>query len=183
MTAYMTGLRINEILSINKPDLDLDGGKFTTRWFDNKGKRDETIPLHPIVVEHLRKIIGDRELVFRWGHDYRTLWDEFGRIQREAGIKVHCPERHQHTPSCHVYTFHDFRRAFATVNAPRLKPEVLQRLMRHQSYQTTLGYVNLTNQLDEAVKSMPIPEALKLSNGIARTNDAGEKEKAEENGE
>jgi hypothetical protein len=41
-----------------------------------------------------------------------------------------------------------------------VKPEVLQRLMRHQSYQTTLGYVNLTNQLDEAIKLMPVPKAL-----------------------
>ena len=47
------------------------------------------------------------------------------------------------------------------MNAPRLKPEVLQRLMRHQSYQTTLGYVNLTNQLDQAIQSMPVPDALK----------------------
>jgi integrase len=161
VTAYMTGLRINEILSIKKPDLDLEAGKFTTRWADNKGKRDEAIPLHPVVIEHLRKIIGESDLVFRWGHDHRTLWEEFGRIQREAGIHLHCPEQHKHTASCHVYTFHDFRRAFATVNAPRLKPEVLQRLMRHKSYQTTLGYVNLTNQVDEAIKSMPIPDALK----------------------
>lgn len=167
VTAYMTGLRINEILSIKKPDLNLDAAQLTTRWFDNKGKRDETIPLHAVVVEHLRRVIGNSNLVFRWGHDYRSLWDEFGRIQREVGIHLHCPEQHKHTPSCHVYTFHDFRRAFATANAPRLKPEVLQRLMRHQSYQTTLGYVNLTNQLDEAIKQMPVPDALKKGVGAA----------------
>jgi hypothetical protein len=42
-----------------------------------------------------------------------------------------------------------------------MKPEALQKLMRHKSYQTTLGYVNLTNQLDEAVKTMPVPEVLR----------------------
>lgn len=99
-------------------------------------------------------------LVFRWGHDERTLWEELGRIQREAGIHLPCPDKRKHTESCHVYGFHDFRRAFATVNAPRLKPEARQKLMRHQSYQTTLGYVNLTNQLDDAVKTMPVPDAL-----------------------
>jgi integrase len=171
VTAYMTGLRIHELLSIKKPDLDLSVGKFTTRWFDNKGKRDETIPLHPLVVDHLRKIIGKSELVFHWAHDYRTLWQEFGRIQRGAGIQLHCPEQHEHTPACFVYTFHDFRRAFATVNAPRLKPEVLQRLMRHQSYQTTLGYVNLTNQLDEAIKLMPVPKALREANADKKGED------------
>jgi len=161
VTAYMTGLRINEILSIRKSDLDLTGGFLITRWDDNKGKRDESIPLHAVVIEHLKKIVGEHDLVFRWGHDERTLWEEFGRIQREAGIKLHCPDNHEHTPACHVYGFHDFRRAFATVNAPRMKPEALQKLMRHKSYLTTLGYVNLTNQLDEAVKSMPTPDALK----------------------
>lgn len=99
--------------------------------------------------------------MFRWGHDERTLWEEFGRIQREAGIKLHCPDNHEHTPACHVYGFHDFRPAFATVNAPRMKPEALQKLMRHKSYLTTHGYVNLTNQLDEAVKSISTPETLK----------------------
>ena len=178
VTAYMTGLRINEMLSIKKPDLNLDEGKLTTRWFDNKGKRDETIPLHPLVVEHLRTLLGERELVFRWGHDYRTLWEEFGRIQREAGIHLYCPEQHEHTAACHVYTFHDFRRAFATVNAPRLKAEVLQRLMRHQSYQTTLGYVNLTNQLDEAIKSMPVPDVLKEANAEEKKGDPEKREGA-----
>lgn len=42
-----------------------------------------------------------------------------------------------------------------------MKPEVLQRLMRHESYQTALGYVNLTNQLDEAIKLMPDPSKKK----------------------
>jgi hypothetical protein len=48
------------------------------------------------------------------------------------------------------------------VNAPRLKPEVLQRLMRHKSYQTTQKfYINPTNQMQDAVSQMPVPGALK----------------------
>ena len=172
VTAYMTGLRINEILSIRLADLDLTGGFLITRWDDNKAKRDESVPLHAVVVEHLRKLIGTHDLVFRWGHDERTLWEEFGRIQREAGIHLHCPEKHQHTPACHVYGFHDFRRAFATINAPRMKPEALQKLMRHKSHQTTLGYVNLSNQLDEAVKFMSVPETLQKDE--QREPDSGE---------
>jgi len=71
-------------------------------------------------------------------------------------------DQHQHTPACHVYGFHDFRRAFATVNAPRMKPEALQRLMRHKSYQTTQKFcLNPTNQIDEAVSEMPVPDTLK----------------------
>jgi hypothetical protein len=122
----------------------------------------EVIPLHPVVVEYLKKIVGDGPLVFPWDHDPRTLWVEFTRIQQGAGIHLTCREKHDHTPSCHVYGFHDFRRAFATVNAPRLKPEVLQRLMRHKSYQTTQKfYINPTSQMQDAVSDMPLPDFLK----------------------
>ena len=72
------------------------------------------------------------------------------------------PKKRVNGVACHVYGFHDFRRAFATVNAPRLKPEVLQRLMRHKSYQTTQKfYINPTNQMEDAVSEMPVPDALK----------------------
>ncbi|QEL19552.1 hypothetical protein PX52LOC_06628 [Limnoglobus roseus] len=39
-----------------------------------------------------------------------------------------------------------------------LKPEVLQRLMRHKSYQTTQkSYINPTSQLEDAIADMPVP--------------------------
>jgi hypothetical protein len=94
--------------------------------------------------------------------DPRTLWLEFTRLPREAGIHRACRERHEHTPSCHVHGVRDFRRAFATVNAPRLKPEVLQRLVRHKTYQTTQKFhVNPTSQMRDAVAQMPVADALK----------------------
>jgi hypothetical protein len=46
------------------------------------------------------------------------------------------------------------------VNAPRLKPEALQKLMRHKSYSTTLRYINTASQLEDAVKAMPAPPGL-----------------------
>lgn len=162
VTAYMTGLRVGEILAIRREDLNFEKGELIARWDDTKADRDEVVPLHPVVVEHLRKVVGEHPLVLPWPHDPRTLWVEFTRIQRQAGIHLTCREKHEHTPSCHVYGFHDFRRAFATVNAPRLKPEVLQRLMRHKSYQTTQKfYINPTNQMEDAVAEMPVPDALK----------------------
>lgn len=162
VTAYMTGLRVGEILAVRREDLDLEKGELITRWEDNKADREEVVPLHAVVIDHLRAVIGEHHLALPWPHDPRTLWVEFTRIQGEAGIHLSCREKHEHTPSCHVYGFHDFRRAFATVNAPRLNPEVLQRLMRHKSYQTTQKfYINPTNQMQDAVSQMPVPEALK----------------------
>ncbi len=61
-----------------------------------------------------------------------------------------------------MYGFHDFRRAFATVNAPRLKPELLQRLMPHKSHLTNQkSSINPTNQLEDAIADMPVPNVLR----------------------
>ncbi|MFH1267453.1 MAG: tyrosine-type recombinase/integrase, partial [Planctomycetota bacterium] len=159
--AYMTGWRIEAILGLRREDLDLEAGTAISRHEDTKGRRDVAVPLHPAVVDHLRKIVGFHPFVFRWCHERTKLWLEFGRLQREAGIKLPCREQHDHTPACYTYGFHDLRRAFATVNAPRMKPEALQRLMQHKSYQTTLRYIGLADQLTDAVESMPVPEALR----------------------
>ena len=66
MFAYMTGWRIGEILSLAWNDVSLDRGHAITRHGDNKGGRDERMPLHQVVVEHLRKIVDFGPLVFEW---------------------------------------------------------------------------------------------------------------------
>jgi uncharacterized protein (TIGR02653 family) len=126
--------------------------------------RDERVPLHPVVVEHLRKIMDFGSLVFFWPHHKRTLYVDFAAIQDAAGIYLPCTAKHEHVDTCHRYGFHDLRRAFATVNAPRLTADALQSLMRHKSYQTTQRYINMAGQLDEAVKVLHVPEVLKQQN-------------------
>jgi integrase len=61
-----------------------------------------------------------------------------------------------------VYGFHDLRRAFATQNANRLSPMALQTLMRHKSFQTTQRYINMSQQLDDAVASLHVPDVLRV---------------------
>ena len=95
------------------------------------------MPLHSVVIEHLRRINSFQVEVFPWYHDRSTLDSEFHRIQRAAGIHLPCREKHEHTPACHACGFHDLRRAFATVNAPGLSADDVQGLMRHKSYLTT----------------------------------------------
>ena len=62
---------------------------------------------------------------------------------------------------CHVYGFHDLRRAFATMNADKLTPDALQALMRHKSYTTTQVYINMARQMDAAVANLHVPDVLK----------------------
>ena len=136
-----------------------------TRHADNKGKRDDVMRLHTVVLEHLRGIASFEPVVFPWYHSREGLWTHFGKIQRAAGIHLPCHEKHVHTPSCHVYGFHDLRRAFATVNAETLSADALQSLMRHKSYTTTQRYINMARQLDRAVETLHVPDVLKTGAG------------------
>jgi len=154
----MTGWRIGELLALRWVDVNLEAGTIFTRHADNKGNDDELVRVHPVVVDHLQKIRTADPFVFPWNDNQNQIWAEFARIQSAIGINLVCREDHEHTAACHVYGFHDFRRAFATVNAKRMKPEALQKLMRHQSYRTTLGYINLAEQIDEAVANLRVPE-------------------------
>ncbi len=163
VTGYMTGWRVSEILAMKREDVDLDTATAIMWFVDNKGKRDERVKLHPVVIEHLRTLAAFDTHFFTWNHNRRTLDVEFDRIQVAAGIKLNCKrkDKHEHTPACHVYGFHDLRRAFATQNAPRLTADALQKLMRHKSYQTTQRYINMASQIDEAVERLHVPDVLK----------------------
>jgi integrase len=162
---YMTGWRISDMLGLRRDDLDLDAGTAVTRAADNKGKRDELVKLHPVVVEHLRKLDGFDPHVFPWDSSRRTLQTEFARVQERAGIHLPCNAGHVHSRFCYVYGFHDLRRAFATMNADKLTPDALQTLMRHKSYQTTQVYINMARQMDAAVASLHVPDVLKAAAG------------------
>ena len=89
-------------------------------------------------------------MMFPWSYGRRPLWDQFGDIQRAAGLHLLCNSDHEHTEACCVYGFHDLRRAFATMNANKFAAEAIQTLMRHKSYATTQKYINMSNQLDNA---------------------------------
>ncbi|MBI2480720.1 MAG: site-specific integrase [Planctomycetia bacterium] len=166
---YLTGWRISEPLALRRDDLDLDLGTALTRAEDNKGEQDALVPLHPVIVEHLRKIANFGPLAFPWDHSRRGLWEQFDRIHDAAGIHLVCPKagKHECTAACHRYSFHDLRRAFATANAVALGPEVLQKLMRHKSYTTTQLYINMASQLNQSVAVLQVPEVLKAKAGLA----------------
>lgn len=61
---YMTGWRVSDMLGLRREDLDLDAATAVTRAEDNKGKRDEKVKLHPVVVDHLRKMASFDPHVF-----------------------------------------------------------------------------------------------------------------------
>jgi integrase len=150
VTAYMTGWRIGSLLALRWEDVDLDAGTALSRAEDNKGGRDQLVPLHLVAVAHLRKVRTFSTVVFPWDHSRRTLFAEFGRLQKAAGVGPAGPKK--------SYGFHDLRRAFATMNADRLTSDVRQHLMQHQDYQTTQRYINLARQLNPAAQNLFVPD-------------------------
>lgn len=163
--AYMTGWRIGDMLQLTRDCVDVDAGYAVTLGELNKGDRDAKVKLHPVVVDHLRRIPSFGASVFPWPNCRNVLDRQFDRIQGAAEIRLPCRDRHQHTDACHVYNFHDLRRAFATLNAPRLTADALQQLMRHKAYQTTQVYINMSRQIDDAVNELHVPEFLKKGSG------------------
>ena len=111
---YMTGWRVGEPLAIPREDVDLDSGTAIMRHNDNKGKRDELVPLHPVVVEHLQRIVTFGPLVFPWPHHRRTLWVEFRAN----------PRGRRHSPALP-------REARAHARMPRLRLPRLAAGIRH----------------------------------------------------
>lgn len=165
VTAYMTGWRIGSLLALKREDVNLETGAAVSWAADNKGNRDQQVKLHPVVVEHLKKLPDFSPFMFPWNHDERGLYNEFARIQKAAGVHLPCTKKHEHADGCHVYGFHDLRRAFATVNAPKLTADALQHLMQHKSYTTTQKYINMAKQIDDAVAVLHVPEVLR--SGVA----------------
>lgn len=149
---FMTGWRIGQALALKWEDVDMEAGTAKTQAEDNKGKRDAIIGIHPLVVEHIRKIRGFYPAVFPWLKNERELWNVFHKIQEAAGI------------SEPYYGFHDLRRTFATMNAESMTADALQKLMQHKSYTTTQRYINLAHQVKSAVANLHVPDVLRKAN-------------------
>jgi integrase len=145
VAAYMTGWRRGELLGLKREDLDLDQGVAIVRAETSKSKRDELIPLHDVVIEHLRKLAGFTPCVLHFPHNIRTLTQQWYKLQRRAGIR----ER---------YKLHDLRRSFCSFVVADLPQVVQQRMARHKSFETTRRhYINPTREMAGAVAQMRVP--------------------------
>ena len=145
---FLTGWRIGEILSLAWEDVDFEARTAITRWSNNKGRRDGIVDLHPVVVDHLRCLVGFHQLVFPWPHHKRTLWSDFEQLKRVAGANF-------------SGAFHRLRDGFATLNQGMYELKVLQSMMRHKSSQTTQRYMNIETQVKRTAQNLFVPDVLK----------------------
>lgn len=153
---YLTGWRAMEPLSLTKEDVDWDNQRVFLKAEHNKGGRDELIPLHPVIIEHLERIKSFGPMLIPWELPRRKLWDIFHKIQKKAKVK-----RRDGKP----FGFHDLRRGFASMNADRMSADALQAIMRHRDYGTTKRYINIARQMNPAVRDIFVPDLPKREGG------------------
>lgn len=90
-------------IGLRRDDLDLEAGTAVTQAEDNKGKRDERVNLHPVVVEHLRRafatmnadrLTADALQALMWHKSYRTtqVYINMARQMKAAVEALHMPE-------------------------------------------------------------------------------------------
>ncbi|MHC4405099.1 MAG: tyrosine-type recombinase/integrase [Planctomycetota bacterium] len=149
-TLWICGTRIGAALQWRWNQLDSRGTVLSLAT-QNKGKRDMRHDISA-AVPMLEKIRTTDPRLFPWNHHRRTLDREFHRIQWAAGIHLECLEEHEHTPECHVYGFHDVRRAHATYNYGTVPDEALQQQMGHASFQTTRDLARRRRRVSRAQK-------------------------------
>ncbi len=145
---WWSGLRLGEALKLswdNPKDLmiDLTAKRpfLRIQGTAEKGKKDRILPLAPEAAELLQTVPEDERegLVFKvkWQRNHRkparvdTVSPIISSFGRKAGVKV----AEKKTASAH-----DLRRSFGLRWADRVKPHVLQQLMRHASITTTLTF-------------------------------------------
>jgi integrase/recombinase XerD len=132
-----TGIRINELLTLRKVDIDFDNQLLKVR---GKGRKERIVPMSL----ELRKIIWKYaqrhsfELLFCNSYGgpmiYNNVRRDFVNFMRKLGIEGYDG------------SFHAFRRFFATNFIKQGgNPLVLQRLLGHTSLQMTNRYVMLVN--------------------------------------
>ena len=159
---WLSGLRLSESVALSWDDdaafaVDLAGKvpRFRIYAEAEKGNRDRKLPMTPDFEDFL---LATPEAE-RHGRVFRLVGLKTGKpilaknvseiisdIGRRAGVVV------DKTEDKHA-SAHDFRRAFGTRWSNRVKTPRLQRLMRHESINTTLCYY-VDEDLDEMAAEM-----------------------------
>jgi integrase len=145
--AYLTGMWLSGLRASEGVSLSWDNGDFVVdltgrhprfRIFaeGQKAHRDEYCPMTPDFAEFLLATPEDvrRGRVFRVSR-FLAGWVKcvVGRIGERAGVIVDAKK--EQFAGCH-----SLRKSFGTRWARRVKPPVLQRLMRHAHIQTTMQF-------------------------------------------
>lgn len=151
---WLSGLRLEESLELwwdrnDRLRVDLSGRR-PMLWIPGarqKSGQDQHLPITPDFAEYLQNVPPERRRgrVFNPARRSRSggrlvrdsVTHVIGQIGRKANVAVWT---HPRTGTVKYASAHDLRRSFGFRWATRVMPMVLQRLMRHESLNTTMAY-------------------------------------------
>ncbi len=186
---WLSGLRLSESVALSWDSdatfaVDLSGRRprFKIKGEAQKSGQDELLPMTPDFAELiLRTPEGQRHgRVFKL-NEVKLVKDDEGKITVEAGSAITAHSIGQLVAKIgekagvivnpvegKTASAHDLRRTFASRWAKRVAPAILQKLMRHASIQTTMGYyvdLDVDEMADELWASHPATAAVSLLSG------------------
>jgi integrase len=151
---WLSGLRLEEAmrLSWDTPPLyvSLDAKPHPQLVYmieGHKARRDDATPIPPDFYDWLRKTPAKhrRGLVAPVAGTLSMVSTRISEIGQEAGIEVNETGRRGRAAPHKFASAQDFRRAFGTRWASRVRPLTLKAMMRHESLETTMRfYIGLT---------------------------------------
>jgi integrase len=172
--AAATGLRIGEVVRLDKDDVDLERGVLTIRC--TKFKKDRLVPMHPTVVAILRGYLVARDAACRSGSSafFISLRSQrFARHTVEGAFCVLAQRAGLRGPTGKGPSFHGLRHRFAVrrmvawyrdgVDVQRMLP-ALATYLGHVRYSDTAYYLTATSELMALAaaryhRSLPLREA------------------------
>lgn len=140
-TLYATGIRISELVNLNRGDVNLKSG-----WLKVKGKggRERMVPLGKEAAKWIRRYLGERE---NRGKDVPLFCNRYGRrISRQSCWKILKKYARKAGIKKEIYP-HILRHSFAThLLARDADLRAVQELLGHVNISTTQVYTHITQE-------------------------------------
>lgn len=150
---WITGARVSEILNLQVSMVDLDNEMVTIRSLKKKAEEWVSVPIDKETVDMIKEYLATRGFKSDWlftsnGSKPMTRQMAYfiirGACERVGIMRVGDPRITKRGLHPHP---HSLRHSFAMDWVKRGgRPEVLQRIMRHTDYKTTISYLRFTDR-------------------------------------
>lgn len=156
---YFAGMRVSDVLRLKWADFQ------NGRLYYTMGKNSKTdslkVPEKALtIIDQYRDDTPHYDLVFPYLKSLSNLKDEF-EVQKYIKVKVRSINTYLKTIATDLkitkkLTMHVSRHSFAQVSADKIPVQILQKLYRHTSITTTIGYQSnfSTKDMDDALESV-----------------------------